>query len=827
MQDLRYSIRSLRNSPVFAAVALLSLGLGIGANTAIFSLMDQVLLRTLPVRNPEQLVILHEPGPHFGFVLGNDRFSYPHYTDIREKAEVFSGLLAYYDTPLSMSWRGATERIDGQLVSGNYFEVLGLSPSAGRLLAAADDRTPGAENVAVLSYGYWARRFGRDSSILNQSINLNGTPMTVVGIAPASFHGLEAGRNIDVMVPLMMKAQMTPGWNDLFKRTTFWLTLAGRLKSGVSMRQAETGLNAIARPILAFEATQIPGASAQYLRDYSNKHLALAPGAKGESALREQFSAPLIVLMSMVGLVLLIACANVANLLIARAAARQREIAVRVSLGSGRWRIVRQLLTESLLLALAGGALGLLVASWTGSLLLDLMPLNGAAQPLSIQPDVRVLCFTFGLSLLTGLIFGLIPALQATRPAIADTLKAVASNVSPGGAHVRFRKVLVVAQVALSLLLLIGAGLFARSLINLKDVDLGFKTERLMTFSLDAGLNGYPQQRILELYSRLRDNIAALPGARSVAIAEQQALTGGVSSMTVTVEGYRAKEREDLNPNTNWIGPGYFSTVSIPLIAGREFTPRDVLKSQNVAIVNEKFARYFFGAENAIGRRFGKGPASVAKMNVEIVGVVKDSKFEDVRAGIERFVYYPYTQDDNVTQVTFYVRTNQEPASLGAALRGEVQKLDAAVPVFDMKSMEVQLDESLYTDRMIAILSSFFGLLATLLAALGLYGVMAYMVTRRTREIGIRVALGANRKHVLRLVMLEVIVLTTIGVAIALPVSFGLSRLIRTQLFGIAPGDPLVLAVATITLALIALLSGALPALRATRVDPLTALRYE
>jgi predicted permease len=514
----------------------------------------------------------------------------------------------------------------------------------------------------------------------------------------------------------------------------------------------------------------------------------------------------------------------VANLLVARAAARQKEIAIRLALGAGRRNVIRQLMVESLLLAGIGGAAGLLVAAWAGDLLLSFVPQEASVRSFTTSPDLRVLAFNFAISIVAGLVFGLVPALQTTRPSLAATLKDQAGSVSGAAGQVRFRKVLVVAQIALSMLLLVGAGLFAHSLYNLKSLDPGFHAENLMAFSIDPSLNGYSQKRIQQLYQRLQVEIAVLPGVRAVSPAEVAALTGDSTIDTVVVEGYKNKEGEDMNPNANWVGPGYFSTMGIPLIAGREFTEKDVLGAPKVGIINQKMAHYFFGNENPIGRHFGFSD----KPDIEIVGVVQDTQTNrTLRDEIPRYDYVPYMQDESATEITFYVRTIQPPELTGNALRRVVQQMDSNLPVYDMKTMQTQVDQSLFTERLIAMLSAFFGLLATLLAAIGLYGVMAYTVARRTREIGIRMALGADRSKVVWLVMHDVALMAAIGIGIGLPGGVALGRLVRAQLFGMSPADPATLAAATTILAAVALLAGYIPARRATSVDPTTALRYE
>jgi predicted permease len=825
LEDLRYSLRGLRKSPMFTIVALLSLALGIGANTAVFSLMDQALLRSLPVKHPEQLVLFSAPGPRRGRIdtSYDDKltFSYPMYRDFRDRNPVFSGVLARFPISFSMSWHDQTERIHGDLVSGNYFEVLGLNPAIGRTLTQDDDRTPGAHPVVVLSYGFWKRRFGADPRVLNQSITLNAHSMTIVGVAQEGFKSVGIGEAADVFVPMMMRSQMSPGSDDLDKQRSMWLNIFARLKPGVSREQAEVAMNTLWQPMLELEVKEMPNASQTVRTRFLKRHLSLLPGRKGVSASQEQLSNAMAVLMAMVGVLLLIACANVANLLIARATARQREIGIRLAMGASRARLVRQLLAESLLLALGGGFLGLIAADWTGDVLLKFMPSDPSMEGLSSQPDTRVFLFALALSIFTGIIFGIIPALQGTRNQLATTLKDQATGVLGGFGNLRLRKTLVVMQVALSLMLLIGAGLFTRSLYNVKNIDAGFRTDHLISFAVQPGLSGYSQERIRSLYEQLQDNISSMPGVRAASVSQLSLLSGDNENSSITVLGYHAKEDEDMVAGENYVGPGYFATMGIPLLAGRDFMKGDGPGAPKVAVVNETFAKYFFRNENPLGHRI-----ELHSTSFEIVGVVRNGKISDLREKEQRYFYVPYAQT-LMSGATFYARTAQDPSSITPMLRNVVRSQDANLPVFNVKTMEKQIDESLFMDRLVAMLSAAFGVLATLLAAIGLYGVMAYMVVRRTREIGIRMALGADRKNVLRLVMSEVVLLAGIGIGIAAVASLGMGQLIQSQLLGVSARDPFVMASATAVLALVALFAGFLPAMRATRVDPLQALRYE
>jgi predicted permease len=829
-QDLRFAVRTLAKSPVFTLVVVATLALGIGANTAIFALMDQILLRLLPVKDPAQLVILDTPGPWSGSTHNHSDvltpMSYPMFEEIRDKNTVFAGVLAHYTVPLHLTIGSETVSADGDLVSGRFFEVLGLSPAVGRLFTADDDRTPGGHRVLVLGHGFWTRRFAADPKIVGRSLVVNGQPMTVIGVAPRGFQGVEVGESMDVYLPTMMQPQVMPTFpNILDKPRVRWLTPMARLKDGVSLEQAKAGLDVLYHQLLVDDLQTMDSKSERFRTAYVQKQIALLPGGQGTSGLRDQSKTTLLVLTGMVGLVLLITCANVANLFLARASSRQKEVAVRLALGASRFRLVRQLLVESLLLSLAGGLLGLAFASWTGDLLIRALPIDNASRVLSADPDLRIGLFAFALALLTGLVFGLVPAWQSTRPDLAPTLKNESGSVVGGSVPFRLRKGLVVAQVALSLLLLIGAGLFSRSLMNLRSLNPGFEADRLLAFSVDPSLNGYDLEHRFALLRRIKDEIAAEPGVRSVSLAEVALLTDSNSSSTVGVEGYESKDGENMNPNFNGVGPGFFSTMGISLLAGRDITEDDARGAAKVAVVNQTFVRYFFGDKDPLGRRLSVGRSD--EKNVTIVGVVADGKAASLRETIRRFVYRPYAQEEEVGEMTFYVRSAVDPKALGERLRKAVQRVDVTLPITNVKTMRVQIAESLFVERMVAALSAAFGFLATLLAAVGLYGVMSYAVSLRTREIGIRVALGAERRVVLFMVLKEVALLAAIGVVIGLPSGYGLGRLVEAQLFGLTARDPLTFAVATATLLLSAFLAGYIPAARATRVDPMVALRYE
>ena len=829
-RNLRYTLRSFRKNPGFAVIAVLSLALGIGANTAIFSLLDQVILRSLPVQHPEQLVLFTANGPRRGDVNTNYddtfTFSYPMYLDFRDRAPDLSGAIAWYPIDASLSSGAQTERVGANLVSGNFFEVLGAGTAIGRPIVADDARTVGANPVAVLSYGFWQRNFGGDPSVLNRQILVNRQPLVVVGVAARGFDGVAQGEAPAVFVPLTMKPQLTGSRSAMNGRRSMWLNVIGRRKPGVSIASAEAALNVFWKPILQDELSQMTSGSPQFRRNFLNRHITLQDASNGISMLRMLFGQPMTLLMGLVGLVLLIACANVANLLLARAAGREREIAIRISVGATRGHIGRQILGEALTLAVAGGALGILLAMWGGRLLLAFLPFSSYTATISADPDWRILAFTAAISLASGLVFGLAPALQTTRSDLASTLKEQSGGVISGGMHAWLRRGLVIAQVGLSLVLLTGAGLFLRSLGNLQNLDLGFRSDHLMSFSIQPSLNGYTAPRAVALFDALQRRIGSLPGVRAVATTQTRLLANENWDFSISVPGYQPKEGEGA-PNVDTVNATYFSSLGMPLVAGREFRMSDDQAAPRVAVVNETFAKAYFGGDNPIGRQFSF--TEHPDTPVEIVGVVKDSKYADVREEKQRFIFCPYAQQYNsgIGAMTFYVRTSQDPESITSALRQTVREADSSVAVFDVKTMQRQIEDDMFSDRIVSLLSAFFGVLATALAAIGLYGLMSYTVTRRTREMGIRMALGAGRWEVLRLVLREVAILAAIGIAVAAPLSFPLENLAKSMLYNVAPHNPWVLIGAAAILALTALAAGAIPAARAARVDPLVALRND
>ena len=829
-QDVRFGARLLRRSPVFSAVAIITLALGIGANTAIFSITYQVLLQLLPVPHPEELVVLRSPGPKQGHVSsdGDDAtsFSYPIYKDIRDRSgRVFTGVLARYAIPLSVSGLGNTERATGELVSGNYFEVLGVRPALGRILGSQDETSLGANRVALLSYGYWTRHFGNDPAVLNKQITVNGTLLTVVGVSQPGFTGVQIGQQPDIFIPITMKPQMEPNSNAL-DRTDHWAALLARLKPGLSRSEAESALQVIFRPILEEDMT-LEKISPRRKDQFLARKLLLDDGSHGREIVQTGTRGPLIMLSAMVGLVLIIACANLAGLLIARGEARQREIAVRLSLGASRARVLRLLLTEGFLLAVCGAAAGLVIAPPLLRTMVHSIPKSAGLSGLHADLNFNLFFFALGISLFSVLIFALFPALRLLRVSVQSQLKDQSNAASAGAAGAALRKWLIVTQVILTTVLLAAAGLFTRSLINLRYVHLGFNPDHLVEFSIAPELNGYTPAQEVQLVERLRQNISGLPGVRSVSAAEIPVMADDEASSNITVEGYTTAENENTDTARNLVGPEYFSTMNIPLLAGREFLESDTATSPKVAIINQKLVERYFAGRDPLGQRLMLGASNTRKPDIEIVGVVANSKSDNPRKEIAPFMYLPYKQDPKMGHVTFYVRTTQDPASAANSLRAALAAVDSALPVYALMTVGERRDESIFTERFMAALCAIMGLLAAVLAAIGLYGLMAYIVARRTREIGIRMALGASRSGVAWLVLSEVVRMTAIGLLVGLVCAVVVGHVIASQLYEVSGTNPLVLMATTCLLGTIALLAGSLPARRAARVEPTIALRYE
>jgi len=830
-QDLRYGFRVLRASPGFAAVAVLSLALGIGANTSIFSVVNAALLRPLPVNEPDRLMFVFNGTTTNPWGVS----SYPGYLDYRDKDEVFSDLLTYSSITVSARADDQSDLISGSIVSGNFFDVLGLRAALGRTFTPEEDKTPNTHPVAVISHGLWERRFGGDPQVIGQQIALNGHAFTIVGVTPAGFNGPEVLENNDIYAPMMMQALVRPprgGFSGdmnpdlLSRRGARWLKMIGRLKPGVSFEQAQAAMTTIAA-----------GLEQAYPESNRNTIATLFPVNKIDPQGYPQLLSVAGLLLAVVGIVLLIACANVANLLLARASARRREIAVRLAMGASRSRLIRQLLTESLLISLAGGVAGLLLALWTIDVLKSATPPDGIFSfTLDYRLDGRVLAFTFALSLATGVIFGLAPALQASRPDLVPALKDEASAAVQGRRRFNLRNALVVAQVALSLVLLIGAGLFLRSLNNAQAIDPGFTADKILDAQLNINLLRYTKAQGQQFYGQVIERIEALPGVESASLARVVPMSGAGRTSSFLIQGQQGPDNvsrsegtgpDAENPhtvNTNVVGLRYFQTMGIRLLQGRDFTGQDNENTPLAVIVNEAFARRHLAGEDALGKRESfrgaNGPWS------EIVGVVRDSKYRTLGESPRPSAYVPLAQNHE-TGMTLQVRTASNPVSIAASVRREVQALDPNLAVTNLQSLSDVVAASLFAARMGAALLAIFGFLALLLAAIGLYGVMSYAVSRRTREIGIRMALGAGTGNVLRLVLKEGLMLVGGGVAAGLIVAAAATRLLASFLYGVSPLDATTFAAIPLVLAVVALLASYLPARRAAKVDPMVALRYE
>ncbi len=833
---LRYGARQLRWSPLFTTVAVLSLALGIGANTAVFTLLDQLVLRLLPVHDPQRLVMIWSTEPYLGDWSDENTLSYPMYQDFQRKAPAFESVFCRNNQSFGISFGDDTERVSGELVSGNYFQALGVKPAIGRVFSPGeDDQVYKGHPSVVLSYRYWVNRFAGDSGIIGRKVVVNNYPMTVVGVAAPGFTGVDPSSPLSLWVPIQMEPVVRiNNVNDLGNRRRSWIQVFARLKPGYTVESARASTQPLFHQILLEEFTQ------PEMRRYSpydrtrflKRTVIIQTAANGYSDLRQRYHTALLVLMCMAGFILLIACFNVANLLIARGEARRKEMAVRLSLGASRITVIRQLIGESTLLSLGGVALGLLLSVVTTRALLSMLPQGYNGIALRSEPDGRILLFSVGVAILTGFLFGLTPALQATKFDLWTTLKNAVGNVAGNSESVRLRKALVIAQVALSFLLVIGAGLFVRTLSNLKNSGMGFKEiGNLVTFRINPADNGYTVPRLHVFYADLLREIQATPGVQSAGFSWIRLLSNNGNDSYIEVEGHQAKDGEDMQAYINSVSPSYWKTVGVALLQGRDFDGRELPHTSpkdgdpTAAVVNRRFAEHFFGNHNPIGRKISFDRNS--KPNIPIVGVVENSLYGGPRAGMRRQVTLAYAQDSESKPVSFYVRTAMEPKAMLAKLQNIVHKHDPSVVVWEMKTLEQQLNQVLSTERMIAFLSVAFGALATILAALGLYGVMAFTVARRTKEIGLRMALGAQRWSVLWLVLREVLVLLGVGLGVGVPCAYLLSRYVSSQLFGVMPNDAWTYAAAITILGLAAAVSGFVPARRASTIDPITALRYE
>ena len=832
MLNLKFALRTLFKTPFVTIVAIVSLALGIGANAAIFSLFNQILLRPLPVPEADRLVNLAAPGPKPGGTScgqagGCDEvFSYPMFRDLEKVQTVFTALGAHVNFGANLSARGQTQNGEGLLVSGGYFQALGVKPAIGRLLGPEDDRTPGESHVVVLSHAYWQSRFGLDPGVLNQTIIVNGQTMTIVGVAERGFDGTTLGLKPRLFAPITMRGFSQP-FKGFDNRRSYWAYVFARLKPGVSIDQARAALGAQYHTIVNdVEAPLQKGMSPQTLERFKAKPLVIEEGSRGQSDVSSEAKAPLLLLFGVTAFVLIIACANIANLLLARSAARAAEMAVRLSIGAGRGQLIRQLLGESCLLALFGGAGGLLVAQWTLNLMASMLP-SDAANMIDFSIDWRMMLFAAALALGTGMLFGLFPALHSTRPDLISALKGQSGQPSGARAASRFRTSLATTQIALSMALLVSAGLFARSLFNVSRVQLGLKADHVVMFSISPELNGYTPEKSRQLFERVEDELSALPGVSGVTSATVPLLGGSNWGNSVAVEGFIAGPDTDRDSRFNVIGPAYFQTLGMPLIAGREFTRADTMGAPKVVIVNEAFAKKFnLSRDTVVGKHIGDG-GSDEKLTMEIVGFVQNAKYSDVKKEIPPQFFRPARQDERAGFITFYARVATDPDQFLANIPKAIARLDANLPVENLKTLPNQIRENVFLDRFISVLSTAFASLATLLAAIGLYGVLAYTVTQRTREIGLRMALGADPGRVRRMVMRQVGLMTLAGGAIGLGAAVGLGQLAQSLLFQLKGSDPVVLIAAAGTLTAVSLAAGFIPAHRASQVDPMTALRYE
>ncbi|MBI3666143.1 MAG: ABC transporter permease [Acidobacteria bacterium] len=812
IQDFRYGIRTLLRSPGFTALVVVSLALGIGANTSIFSMVKAVVLRPLPgVQDAQKLVMLMGLGKTGRFFT----FSYPNYKDFRDRNEAFSALIATSTTPLSLSGESGPssrpERVWGELVTGNYFSVLGVNAVRGRTITPEDDGTPGAHPVAVVSYGLWQRRFGSDPNLVGKTIRLNGHPFTAIGVASPGFGGSTVGLTMDVFVPMMTQAQVIPLGDWLNQRDTGWLIVLGRLKPGVSLGQAQAEAKTIARQL----EQEHPQTGLE--RGYD---MAAFPLSQAPFGARKELSPVLALLMAVVGLVLLIACANVTNLLLARGAGRRREIAIRLALGAGRWRVARQLLTESLLLALLAGVAGVLLALWATDLLSTFRPPSPLPIAIDTSLDGRVLAFTTLISLATGLLFGLAPALRTSRPDLVTALKDEAS--AGGYRKSRLRSLLVIGQLSLSLVSLIAAGLLLRGLNKARQVNAGFDPSNVLLTSLDLHPLRYSESQGRVFYRQMLERLSSLPGVRSASLASLVPLGIGQRRCDgVEIPGYTPRRDEDMCIDLNVVGPSYLQTMGIPLVRGREFNLEDTEDHRAVAVINEAIGRRFWPGQDPIGKTF----VTAGRSRV-VIGVARDSKYLSLRENALPYIYLPLLQQYE-PMMTLHVKTAGDPMSLLVAVRGEIQSMNPDLPLFEIRTLAEHMGGSVFGERMASTMLGVFGALALLLASVGLYGVMSYAVSQRTHEVGVRMALGAEQGDILRLILRQGLMLVLMGIGVGVAAAWAVSRFLSGFLYGVSATDLATFAGVSTLLAAVAMLACYLPARRATKVDPMTALRYE
>lgn len=833
MSLLRNAYRTLTRSPLLTIVAVASLALGIGANTAIYSLLDQMLVRALPVLQPDELVNLSAPGPKPGSQSCGQAgdceqvFSYLMFRDLQEADIGFSGVAAHVAFGANIAHPTKTVSGSGLFVSGSYFPVLGVRPVLGRLLGPADDQNIGEHYVGVLSYRFWANQLGSDRSVLNQTMIINGHPMTIVGVAGKGFTGTTLGMQPDVFVPITMREKLSAGFGGFDNRLSYWAYVFARLDSGITLQQAQARTSTFYHAVINdVEAPLQEGMSDETLARFRDKPIVLSQGHRGQSSLHEEVATPMVLLMTITGLVLLIACANIANLLLARGAARSQEMAVRGALGASRGRLLTQLLADALLLAFLGGVASLVFAHWTLQIIGSMLPPE-AVDSLVLQVQPKVVVLTALLSMGTGLLFGLYPALHSTRPDLMTLIRASSGQPSGARSAARFRTVLVTAQIALSMALLVSAGFFLKSLHNVGEVELGLDPTNLITFRISPTRNGYEPEACFALYEQVERRLGALPGVTHVSQALVQILSGNNWGNDVSVEGFQSGPDINDNARFNMVGPGYFSTLAIPLLAGREFTEADGPDTSRVAIINSAFAKKFgLDGLSGLGKLMSDQDQS-SELDIEIVGIIGAAKYSEVKADAPPLYFLPYRQDDSVGSINFYVRTTLAAEQMMREVRGVMAEVDSNLPVEELKTLERQIDENIVLDRVISMLAAAFAVVATIMASIGLYGVIAYSVAQRTREFGIRMALGAGHASIRSMVLRQVGRLVLIGSGLGLLAALGLGHAAQSLLYGVEPYDPLVVIAVTLLLCGVALSAGYGPARRASSVDPMRALRYE
>lgn len=836
LQDLRYGFRMLVKSPAFTTVAVLTLALGIGANTAIFTLVNALLLRQLPVQRPHELIVIGDPSQVNGSASGSPQtseLSYPLYRELLVNNEACTDILATGQIPRIMVATEVAgkvqppERARGRLVSENYFSMLGIKPMLGRTFTAEDGASPGSDPAVVISHSYWMRRFNSDPDIVGKMLRVNGYPLTIIGVTPAGFTGEIVGDIQDVWVPMMMQAQVMPGRNWLNDVSQSWLLLIGRMKPGIHLKQAQASLQ------LTMQRIGTSSFKSRFRQDeqenLSKLRLKVSAGGRGLSAVRAYFERPLVILMRIVALVLLIACVNVANLLLARSSARQTEMAVRLAIGASPLRIARQLLTESVLLACAGGAVGILLASWGTRALVRLVISGSGPLPLNVTPNSLVLAFTAVLSLGTGMLFGLAPALRARRVHLSPALKeGTRGGLATGAPRPTAGKYLIVAQVALSVLVLFTSALLVRSLKKLQDFNTGYEREHLLQMRVDWVAGGYRGPRFHDAALQLLERLRHLPGVKDASVSEHGLFGGSEASGTIIAEGFQPQHRGDDISYYDVVGPDYFKTVGIPVILGRELGEQDTATSPRAVVINQAAAQFFFPGANPIGRRLGLDSPELRDKPSQVVGVVADIRDHDLRGPVRRRFYMPLTQwPEESSAMNYSLRTAGNPASVAESVRNVVREFDSNVPIMTLRTVNELVNSTLGDQIVMAQLSMLFAGLALALACVGLYGLMSYAVAGRTREIGVRMALGAANRTVLWLVLREALWLVMAGIAVGIPLGIASSRVLRSMLFEVTGLDPVSLGASMLLLGMVAVLAAYIPARRASSIDPMVALRYE